>query len=74
MREKTAAYYLGVSDTQFRTKVDAGFYPPSRREGGMVFWLKDDLDKMIDGQFGVRHAANSNEAPDELAAALYQRH
>ena len=77
MREKAAAYYVGVSHTQFRTKVDSGAYPSSRREGGMVFWLKDDLDKMIDRQFGVRNAANSNipvEEPDELAAALYQRY
>jgi predicted DNA-binding transcriptional regulator AlpA len=71
MREPTAAYYLGVSESTFRTKVDAGVYPPPRREGGMVFWLRDDLDALIERQFGVSHASTP-DAVDELEAALHQ--
>lgn len=72
MRETAAAYYTGVSESTFRSKVDAGVYPPPRREGGMIFWLRDDLDAMIERQFGVNHGSKPDAEVDELEAALHQ--
>jgi predicted DNA-binding transcriptional regulator AlpA len=61
LREALAAFYVGVSEATFRRKVQEGSYPPGQREGGMVFWLKDDLDRMIDRQFGIQSESNEED-------------
>ena len=70
LREKLAAWYVGVSTATYRRKVELGTYPPGRREGGMVFWLKDDLDHMIDRQFGVTENKADNDDEDPFLARL----
>lgn len=73
MREPIAAYYLGVSETQFRAGCERGVYPPSTQEGGMIFWLKDHLDQFIDRQFGVALPKAANDAEAEKKPDLKGR-
>lgn len=61
MRIDAAAYYVGVSESTFRSRVEAGTYPPGIKEEGAVFYLRDDLDKMVDRQFGIHSDASQKE-------------
>lgn len=70
LRESFAAFYLGVSPSTFRRKVEKGEYPPGKREDGMVFWLRDELDRLIEKQFGLQISAASEQPIDELALKL----
>ena len=64
MRLSMAAYYLSVSETTFLTRVRAGIYPQGRREGGMTFWLVDELDEHVEVQFDRQTSKKStNEDP-----------
>jgi hypothetical protein len=53
MRAVTAAAYMDVSEQTFLDRVKAGAYPAGIRDGGVRVWLRDDLDALIDRQFGV---------------------
>lgn len=54
MRANAAAYYMSVSESTFLARVRAGAYPPGTKDGGITVWLRDDLDRVIDRQFGVQ--------------------
>lgn len=72
MRAPTAAAYLDVSEQTFLDRVRAGSYPAGVRDGGCRVWLKDDLDRLIEAQFGV--AANDSEIDaSPFAARLAKR-
>lgn len=63
MREDVAAFYMGWSTGHFRllcADPNSG-YPAPLREGNSKFWLKDDLDRLIDRQFHIRETDNDNE-------------
>lgn len=53
MRADAAAHYLGVSSSTFLDRVAAGDYPAGLKEGGCRLWLREDLDGLVDRQFGV---------------------
>lgn len=72
MRAPTAARYLDVSEQTFLDRVRDGIYPAGVRDGGCRVWLRDDLDGLIDRQFGV--AANDSEVDaSPFAARLAER-
>ncbi len=47
MRAKQAAWYLGVSESEFRRKVSQHFYPQPVAEGEMRFWLRSELEEFV---------------------------
>ena len=56
---KTAAYYVGFSVTSFRAHV-APQVPAVRISPGRLVWLREDLDRWLDGRRG------SLPAPENL--------
>ncbi len=62
MRAATAAAYMDVSEQTFLDRVKAGAYPAGIRDGGVRVWLRDDLDALIDRQFGVVAGGAANDA------------
>ncbi len=73
MRSDTAARYMDVSESTFLSRVDAGIYPPGKKEVGVTLWLRDDLDRHIDRQFGIV-AGNDDRADDaDPFAARFRR-
>jgi predicted DNA-binding transcriptional regulator AlpA len=73
MRVDIAAHYMGVSESTFLSRVKGGTYPPGRKEIGLVFWLRDDLDGYIDRQFAVARANDGGSAHDDPFAARFRR-
>lgn len=61
MRAITAAAYLDVSEQTFLDRVKAGAYPAGIKDGGVRVWLRDDLDALIDHQFGVVAGGAAND-------------
>ena len=53
MGEDMAALYLGVSMTKFRERVREQTYPQPVKEGGRIFWSRQQLDRWIAAQFGL---------------------
>lgn len=73
MRADTAARYMDVSESTFLSRVGAGIYPLGKKEYGVTLWLRDDLDRHIDQQFGVA-AGNDDRAEDvDPFAARFRR-
>lgn len=68
MRAPTAAAYLDVSEQTFLDRVRAGTYPAGVRDGGCRVWLRDDLDAMIERQFGVTGGAANDRSDDPFAS------
>jgi predicted DNA-binding transcriptional regulator AlpA len=60
MRAAAAAYYLGMSETAFRTTVAPTV--AEVRIGGIVGWLREDLDAWLDARAG--RAAASPDGPN----------
>ena len=52
MRIKDAARYLGISPSKLRSDVASGKLPAGIKSGACVYWLRDDLDDVINKQFG----------------------
>jgi predicted DNA-binding transcriptional regulator AlpA len=52
LSEDLAAAYLSTSKSTFRAKVANGEYPKSAREGGRIYWSRNQLDEHIARQFG----------------------
>lgn len=52
MRRKTAAAYLDMDLATFDTRWKKGEYVQPYYERRTPFWLKDELDDMLDMQFG----------------------
>lgn len=74
MRATTAAAYLDVSEQTFLDRVKAGTYPAGIRDGGVRVWLRDDLDELIDRQFGVAGgAANDRDRDADPFAARFAK-
>lgn len=61
MRLVDAAYYVSVSESTFANRVRDGLYPKGRREGGMTFWLRDELDDLLDQQFAYDRDRGADE-------------
>ena len=69
MREETAAFYMGVAVSTFRSRVAEGVYPAGYKEIGCVFWLKDQLDTYIDQQFDIGGGHDAGEWEKRFASA-----
>mgnify|MGYP001810189019 CR=1 FL=1 len=63
MRAKAAAYYLGMSESAFRASAGAAVHQV--RIGGIVGWLREDLDAWLDAQAGRKRG--SAPTPDATA-------
>ncbi len=48
MKVRTAAHYLGISETKFRLLVQKGLIPRPKRQGGNVTWDIHDLNDFAD--------------------------
>lgn len=73
MRATDAANYMGVSKSTFYSRVKSGIYPPGHEELGIVIWLRDDLDRFIDRQFGVTPANDGGRENDDPFAARFRK-
>lgn len=73
LRKKAAAHYMGVSDSTFRKRVEEGIYPPGRTEVGAKFWLREDLDKYIDRQFGITSLDGAAAASEDPFVARFRK-
>ena len=73
MRADTAARYMDVSESTFLSRVEAGIYPPGRKEFGVRLWLRDDLDGHIDRQFGITPQKDRSFADDDPFAARFRK-
>jgi predicted DNA-binding transcriptional regulator AlpA len=52
LSEERAAEYLSTSRSTFRAKVANREYPQPVREGGRIYWSREQLDTYIANQFG----------------------
>lgn len=65
-----AAYYLGVSETKFRARVESGEYPLPVKDDGNTLWLRSDLDAYIEARHnGGAKVAVRMSLEDEIRAA-----
>ena len=48
MKAALAAAYVGESETKFLSKVRDGRWPQGIRDGGNVYWYREDLDAALD--------------------------
>jgi predicted DNA-binding transcriptional regulator AlpA len=61
MRAAAAAYYLGMSVTAFRTTVAPTI--TQVRIGGIIGWLREDLDAWLDARTGRATASQDGPNP-----------
>ena len=55
LREREAAYYVGLSPSTFRRETDAGRLPgPVSLTPGRQVWLREHLDAYLDRAAGLR--------------------
>ncbi len=54
MDARTAAAYLGVSETVLTGRANSGYYPAPMRDGTMVRWDRHILDRWLDGRSGLQ--------------------
>ena len=73
LRKKAAALYMGVSETTFQTRVEEGIYPPGKAEVGAKFWLREDLDRYIDRQFGITSLDGAAAASEDPFVARFRK-
>lgn len=71
MRVDAAAFYMSVSVSTFLERVSKGIYPPGLLEGGLRLWLRDDLDRTIERQFGK--ACDAGHQARETSDPFLQR-
>jgi hypothetical protein len=48
MKLRLAAAYVDESETKFLAKAKAGRWPQGIRDGGNVYWYREDLDAALD--------------------------
>ena len=48
MKAPLSAAYVGESETKFLAKVRVGRWPQGIRDGGNVYWYREDLDARLD--------------------------
>jgi hypothetical protein len=48
MKVQLAAGYVDESETKFLTGVKAGKWPQGCRDGGNIYWYREDLDAALD--------------------------
>jgi hypothetical protein len=70
MKLRFAAAYVDESETKFLQGVKAGKWPQSSRDGGNVYWYKEDLDAAVDrlkriGADNKNAAAVGTDADDD---------
>lgn len=63
-----AAFYVGLSASTFRARVDAGQYPEPRREGRRCLWDRAALDAAIDGASGRGGSPDGRDYAEEAKA------
>lgn len=66
-----AAYYVGLSVTTFKLRVQKGEYPAPIKKGKRTIWDRTHLDRAMDGRFGETPVAGTNTF-DEIMEALGQ--
>lgn len=64
LRRKAAAAYISVSASKFDELRDTGKVPPPKILGGVLVWLRIDLDEALDA-LPTGLAANDNNPWDE---------
>lgn len=65
LSEDFAAQFVGVSKTTFRQKWQNGSYPRPLREGKRLFWHRTQLERFVDGQFGLGQPSASAAEGDD---------
>jgi hypothetical protein len=70
MKLRFAAAYVDESETKFLQGVKAGKWPQGSRDGGNVYWYKEDLDAAVDrlkriGADNKNAAAVGTDADDD---------
>ena len=68
MRAPMAAAYLGISEWTLRKGARSGRYPKPLKDGEVVVWLREDLDRWLDNLKGDQ--PNSNAQGQDPIAAL----
>lgn len=81
MRAPLAAQYCGLSLTDFNSRAQAGeFRAASPQRVGkcndkarITLYLRDDLDALIDGLFGLQGSVQQAQAQQQLAESISRR-